>query len=86
MTCCVSVGEYRAAPLASDSDVRTDVPLYRVFKDGKETEETDITALWTDDLVVFYLGCSFTFENTLMASGVPVRNVDQVVTCLTWDL
>ncbi len=29
------------------------------------------------DMVTFYLGCSFGFESALKAAGVPVRNVEQ---------
>jgi uncharacterized protein YcsI (UPF0317 family) len=56
------------------------VPSYRVFRDGKLSEEIpDITALWRDDLVTFALGCSFSFEEALLADGLDVRNVTQGV-------
>ena len=32
---------------------------------------------WTDDLVAFAIGCSFTFEAALQDSGVPVRHIEQ---------
>ena len=28
-------------------------------------------------MVTFYLGCSFTFEDRLLSSGIPVRNISQ---------
>ncbi|REK11393.1 MAG: putative hydro-lyase [Planctomycetota bacterium] len=64
---------------APGSDVRTDVPRYRVFRQGKlePQEPTDIQHLWRDDLVSFLLGCSFTFENALVREGLPVRHIDQ---------
>jgi len=67
---------HRSAPGA---DLRTDVPRYRVFRDGTpdQQEPTDVTALWRDDLVGFLLGCSFTFERALAAAGLPVRHVEQ---------
>jgi len=75
---CSAPGQFEAPPLATCSDVRADLPLYRVFRGGKRHEDVaDITALWRDDLVCFYVGCSFTFETALMAAGVPVRNVEQ---------
>jgi uncharacterized protein YcsI (UPF0317 family) len=56
------------------------VPSYRVFRDGTASEEVaDITALWRDDLVVFALGCSFSFEEALLADGLEVRNVSEGV-------
>lgn len=76
----IAVGDAGAAalPELGDIDIRTDVPRYRVFRQGNMTEEvTDITALWRDDLVSFALGCSFSFEEALSADGLEVRNVSQ---------
>lgn len=66
----------RAAP---GSDLRFDVPRYRVFRNGQaeQDEPTDVGHLWRDDLVGFLLGCSFTFEDALVRSGLNVRHVDQ---------
>ena len=78
----VAVGEpgCTALPTLGDIDIRTDVPGYRVFRDGAMTEEvTDITGLWRDDFVTFALGCSFSFEEALLADGLEVRNVSQGV-------
>jgi uncharacterized protein YcsI (UPF0317 family) len=65
----------RSAPGA---DLRTDVPRYRVFRDGvpESQEPTDVRSLWRDDFVGFLLGCSFTFETALMAAGLPLRHVE----------
>lgn len=58
------------------ADIRTDVPLYRVWDHGELVAETpDITDYWRDDLVTFVIGCSFTFEFPLMEAGVPVRHI-----------
>jgi uncharacterized protein YcsI (UPF0317 family) len=60
-----------------DIDIRTDVPAYNIYCDGKlETSVSDIKDLWTDDMVVFALGCSFTFENALEKADVPVWHID----------
>ena len=72
-------GDYSLPPLG-DIDIRTDVPSYRVFRDGVFEEEVqDISSLWRDDLVVFALGCSFSFEEALLADGLDVRNVSEGV-------
>jgi len=64
--------------LAPDADLRTDLPRYRVWRDGElVAEPTDVADLWRDDLVTFLIGCSFTFETALMEAGVPVRNIEQ---------
>ncbi|HMB37300.1 MAG TPA: hypothetical protein VKV41_24855, partial [Methylomirabilota bacterium] len=49
--------------VAPGADLRTDLPRYRIYKDGVLADEvTDVKAFWRDDLVAFLLGCSFTFE------------------------
>jgi uncharacterized protein YcsI (UPF0317 family) len=66
--------------VAPGSDLRTDLPAYRVWKNGELVEESnDVAKHWRDDLVSFVIGCSFTFENALLASGVPVRHIEQGV-------
>jgi len=69
-----------ALTLLGNIDIRTDVPRYRVFRDGELNEElTDIKSLWRDDLVTFALGCSFSFEEALIADGLEVRNISRGV-------
>lgn len=70
------VGDPALPTLGADIDIRTDVPSYRVYRDGVLTEElTDIRDVWQGDFVSFLLGCSFSFEEALLADGVPVRHV-----------
>jgi uncharacterized protein YcsI (UPF0317 family) len=69
-------GDPRLPSLADDLDIRSDVPRYRVFRDGEPTGEvTDIGHLWSADLVAFVIGCSFSFEEALAQAGVPLRYV-----------
>jgi uncharacterized protein YcsI (UPF0317 family) len=65
--------------VAPGADLRTDVPRYRVFRNGvpQSVEPTDIRDLWRDDFVGFLLGCSFTFENGLEAAGLSVRHIEE---------
>ena len=52
---------------APGADLRSDLPGYRIFRDGKLSEETaDVHAVWRDDLVSFLIGCSFSFEEALI--------------------
>ena len=63
--------------IAPGADLRTDLPCYRVFKEGKLIDEpTDIKKYWRDDLVAFLIGCSFTFENALIEAGLPIRHIE----------
>jgi uncharacterized protein YcsI (UPF0317 family) len=69
-------GDPRLPSLGVDLDIRTDVPRYRVFRDGKLAEEpTDILHLWREDMAAFVLGCSFSFEEALLEAGVPLRHL-----------
>jgi uncharacterized protein YcsI (UPF0317 family) len=62
--------------LGADLDLRTDLPRYRVWRDGVLVDEpTGIGDIWRDDLVAFVIGCSFSFEEALIEDGVPLRHV-----------
>ncbi len=64
--------------VAPHADLRTDLPAYRVWRNGELADEpVDATRAWRDDLVTFLLGCSFTFENALLEADVPVRHIEQ---------
>ena len=62
--------------LGHDLDIRTDVPRYRVWRDGELVEEPhDVIHAWRGDLVGFALGCSFSFEEALLADGIEIRHI-----------
>jgi uncharacterized protein YcsI (UPF0317 family) len=74
------IGSPHPTALSDDADLRTDLPRYRVFRDGTLVDEpTDVTRYWRDDLVGFLLGCSFTFESALSAAGLPIAHQQQGV-------
>ena len=69
-------GDPALPALGADIDIRSDVPRYRVFRKGEMVEEpTDIAHLWRDDLVIFILGCSFSFEWALLEDGLPIKHM-----------
>ena len=83
----IEAGQVEASLTAPGSDIRTDVSLYKVFKNGELVDEpANLQAHWRDDLVTFLLGCSFSFEYALMANGIDLpyfgsdRNVPMFVT------
>lgn len=70
-------GDPALPSLGSGIDIRSDVPSYRVFREGKLVEETpDITGQWRQDFVSFVIGCSFSFEWALQNAGIAVRHID----------
>ncbi len=67
--------------MGRDIDIRTDVPNYNIYRDGKlDTVVSDITDIWRDDFVVFALGCSFTFEHALQQAGIAIWHIDHNTT------
>ena len=67
--------------LGAKIDIRSDVPSYNIYRDGILFEtRSDITELWTDGMVGFALGCSFTFEHALVRAGIPVWHMDHDLT------
>jgi uncharacterized protein YcsI (UPF0317 family) len=63
---------------APGADITTDIPGYRVYRDGEFVEErSEIRSLWKDDHVAFLIGCSFSFEAAVMQAGIPLRHVEQ---------
>jgi len=67
--------------LGENIDIRTDVPAYNIYRDGRlQGSATDITDIWTDDMVAFALGCSFTFERALQEAGIAQWHIDNDTT------
>ena len=67
--------------LGRDIDIRTDVPAYNIYVDGQLSHSaTDIGDIWSDDMVAFALGCSFTFERALQAAGIPLWHIENDTT------
>ena len=74
----VEAGDVEPAQFAPGADLRTDVPLYRIYEYGEMTAEVeDISEFWRDDLVSFLLGCSFSFESALTRAGIPLRHIER---------
>lgn len=71
-------GDPMLPTLGHDIDIRSDVPRYRVWRNGEIVDEpTNVSAIWRDDLVTFVIGCSFSFEQALLDSDIPLRHVAQ---------
>jgi uncharacterized protein YcsI (UPF0317 family) len=69
-------GDWRLPALAEDLDIRTDLPRYRVWRDGALIDQpTDLIRWWRDDLVSFAIGCSFSFEQALIEDGIELRHI-----------
>ena len=69
-------GDPRVPDLGDDLDIRTDLPRYRLWRNGAlVAEPDDISDVWRDDLVSFVIGCSFSFEEALTQAGIELRHI-----------
>lgn len=58
-------------------DIRSDLPSYRVYRNGQFAEEVaDCSHLWREDFVSFLIGCSFSFEWALINAGIGIRHIE----------
>lgn len=86
LLCRAGAGDAALPELGDDIDLRTDLPRYRVFRDGAPVAEpTDIRDLWRGDLVPFAIGCSLNFEAALIAHGVALRCHGPGRSCSAFD-
>uniref|UniRef100_A0A7S2KY48 DUF1445 domain-containing protein n=1 Tax=Leptocylindrus danicus TaxID=163516 RepID=A0A7S2KY48_9STRA len=64
--------------VAEGADLRTDIPKYCIYRDGKlETEVEDATDYWPEESVAFLIGCSFTYDEALVSGGIPLRSAEE---------
>jgi len=71
-------GEFRTKSLSLDADIRTDIPRYNIYQKGKLHHTVkEIRMFWKPDFVSFLLGCSFSFEEALVRSKIPVRHIEE---------
>ncbi|WP_211460644.1 putative hydro-lyase [Collimonas silvisoli] len=72
------LGKWDLARIGSNIDIRSDVPAYYIYRDGKLAEErASLHDVWQSDFVVFAIGCSFSFEQMLIKDGIPLRHIEQ---------
>lgn len=73
----VDTGKWTPVQSAPGADLRTDIPRYRVFEDGRLVDEpTNVVDRWRDDLVCVLLGCSLTFDRVFIANGLAYRQYE----------
>lgn len=60
-----------------DFDVRTDLPKYRIWVNGRSAEAvTEIVDFWSKDSTAFLLGCWFANEDALTRAGIRLRHLE----------
>lgn len=74
----LEAGQIEPQRSAPGADIRTDLPLYRIWNKGKQYKEIkEIKHFFNPQLVTFLLGCSFSFEEALIKAGIPIRNIEE---------
>jgi uncharacterized protein YcsI (UPF0317 family) len=64
--------------VAKGADLRTDVPMYAIYRDGKlEKEVSDATEYWPENSVAFLIGCSFSYDGALLDAHIPLRSAEE---------
>lgn len=62
--------------MGEGGDITTDIPEYFIYRNGVLSEKVnDASAFWQEGYVGFLIGCSFSFEEALMAAGIEVRHI-----------
>jgi uncharacterized protein YcsI (UPF0317 family) len=75
----VIVGNPPVSRLAENSDLRFDLPRYRIWHQGKVIDEPfEANKYWPADAVSFLLGCSFTFEDDLKRRNLLLKDSSTV--------
>lgn len=73
-------GSWEPKLSAPGADLRTDLPLYAVYRQGRRVaDETNITRLWQTNFVAFLIGSGITFDQALERAGVPTDKYRWVV-------
>ena len=71
-------GKFRTEFLSKNADIRTDIPRYNIYQKGNLVKTvSDIRSLWKSDFVTFLIGCSFSFEEALLRSKIPIRHIEE---------
>ncbi len=71
-------GSHYSTVLAKNANLLDELPSYDVIRDGEVVKsQSDISEYYSEDLVFFLIGCSFTFERALSEGGIGLRYVEQ---------
>ncbi len=77
---------YHTKILADKANLLNELPSYNIFKDGKYIESVkSIEEYYTEDLVFFLVGCSFTFETSLIDANISLRHVNEQKNVAMYD-
>jgi uncharacterized protein YcsI (UPF0317 family) len=74
-------GQVEPKMAAPGADVRTDLPMYSIYRDGVRVQDVpDVTEHWRDDLVTFVMGSNTSLDLALQRAGVQTERYRWPVT------
>jgi len=77
----LEAGQVEPRKSAPESDVRTDLPMYSIYRNGVRTEDVpDVRDVWRDDLVTFLMGSNTSLDLALQRAGVQTERYRWPVT------
>lgn len=73
----IVAGSAEPVRVAPGANLRTDIPRYRIYRDGRMVDEViDASRYWRADLVAFLIGCSFTLDWALIEAGIRLWHIE----------
>lgn len=70
-------GDPRLPGLGEGIDLRTDLPAYQVYRNGRPAERLHhVRDVWDGAFCSFALGCSFSFERALQQAGFAIDHIE----------
>lgn len=64
--------------LGPGANILSSIPWYNIYRDGKlDKTILDANEYWTEDMVGFLIGCSYSFEEALMRNNIEIRHMTQ---------
>ena len=74
-------GQVEPKMAAPGADVRTDLPMYSIYRGGVRVQDVpDVTEHWRDDLVTFVMGSNTSLDLALQRAGVQTESYRWPVT------
>src|SRR5436190_4655356 len=74
-------GQVEPRKSAPGSDVRTDLPMYSIYRNGlRAADIPDVSDVWRDDLVTFLMGSNTSLDLALQRAGVQTERYRWPVT------
>src|SRR5699024_10640564 len=63
--------------MGEGGNIVTDIPRYRIYEKGVFTTElTDASDYWKEGYVGFLIGCSYSFQEAMLAAATPIRHTE----------